>query len=171
MRHGTGPLITIRKLKANDKKPIRQMLEGTDLFTYDEIHVAMEIIDSSLHEPNQDDYYPFTAVNENDDVIGFLCLGPTPITDGTYDLYWIAVQQPYQRRGIGNQLLQFAEEFVVSRNGRLLVVETSSQPKYEKTRLFYKKNNYGELARIKDYYRVADDLVIFGKYFSQTRGK
>jgi hypothetical protein len=46
----------------------------------------------------------------------------------------------------------------------LVVAETSSQPKYEKTRRFYLTRGYAELARIRDYYRRGDDLVVYGKY-------
>jgi hypothetical protein len=56
---------------------------------------------------------------------------------------------------------------VKSQGGRLIIAETSSRPKYEKTRKFYLSNKYEELARIKDYYQIDDDLVIYGKYVSQ----
>jgi hypothetical protein len=48
--------------------------------------------------------------------------------------------------------------------GRLILAETSSQMKYESTRQFYLRQGYRELSRIKDYYRLGDDLIVFGKY-------
>jgi hypothetical protein len=50
--------------------------------------------------------------------------------------------------------------------GRLIIAETSSQARYEKTRLFYLHHGYSEMARIGDYYRPGDDLVVYGKYLS-----
>jgi hypothetical protein len=61
--------------------------------------------------------------------------------------------------------MKYAEDVVKQNQGRLLIAETSSQPKYEKTREFYLRVGYTELARIKDYYKVGDDLVVYGKYF------
>ena len=143
------------------------MLGETNVFTDDEITVALELIDIALDNPSQKDYRVFTGVEENETVAGYYCIGPTPMTQGTYDLYWIAVSPAIQNKGFGKRLLEHAEEQIVNDKGRLVIAETSSQPKYERTRTFYLNNRYAEVARIKDYYRPGDDLVVYGKYVSQ----
>jgi hypothetical protein len=45
-----------------------------------------------------------------------------------------------------------------------VVVETSSLPKYEPTRRFYRRQKYDEAARLRGYYAPDDDLVIFTKH-------
>ena len=164
---GTRSLITIRPLCADDRDPIRILLEETQVFTGDEVAVALELIDTVLHVDGQRDYTIFTAVDARMDVAGFYCVGPTPLTESTYDLYWIAVKPSAHNSGIGKQLLRHAEEVIASQGGRLVVAETSSQPKYDNTRKFYLRNAYREIARIKDYYKHDDDLVVYGKYLSQ----
>jgi ribosomal protein S18 acetylase RimI-like enzyme len=154
----------IRKLQYGDREQIRQFIMDTEVFTYAEISVAMELIDTFLNNPKQIDYDCYSAVEENE-VRGYICLGPTPVTDGTYDLYWIVVKPSEHGSGVGKSLMKFAEDVVKQNQGRLLIAETSSQPKYQKTRDFYTRVGYTELARIKDYYKVSDDLVIYGKYF------
>jgi ribosomal protein S18 acetylase RimI-like enzyme len=170
MRIGTDTLTTIRKLQRDDKEPIRQILQETDVFTSDEIIIAVELIDIFLDDPKQLDYDLYTSVNESNEVAGFVCVGPTPLTTGTFDLYWIAVKPSFHGQGIGKKLLRHAESVATTNNGRLLIAETSSQPKYEATRMFYIKNNYVEISRIKDYYKPDDDLVVYGKYLSQSGG-
>lgn len=160
-------LITIRQIQNSDKEPIRQLLMDTNMFTAEEVTVALELIDITLHDPHQIDYEIRAGIDEHQQVIGYYCIGPTALTNGTYDLYWIAVSPKAQNQGYGRQLLAHAEARIVNAGGRLIVAETSSQPKYEPTRLFYLNNRYSEVARIKNYYRKDDDLVIFGKYFSQ----
>jgi ribosomal protein S18 acetylase RimI-like enzyme len=155
--------MTIRKLLKEDREQIRQFIIETDVFTYNEISVAMELIDTYLNNPKQGDYDCYSAVN-GDEVLGYICLGPTPVTDGTYDLYWIVVKPSEHRGGVGKDLIHFAENIVKQNKGRLLIAETSSQPKYESTRKFYFGVGYKELARIKDYYKIGDDLVMYGKY-------
>ena len=167
---GENSLITIRKMTREDKDPIRYILEETGVFTVDEITIAIELIDIFLDDPKQDDYHIYTGMNEQNDVIGYVCVGPTPLTQGTFDLYWIAVKPLVHSKGFGRQLLHKAEDFVKERNGRLLIAETSSQPKYEPTRIFYVNNHYAEISRIKDYYKHGDDLIIYGKYLSQSEG-
>ena len=171
MRAGTGILTdarpsTIRGLQNTDVAAIRSILEGTDVFSVDEVAVAVELMEIFLNDPTQKDYHIFTAV-EAEEIIGYVCVGPTPLTSGTYDLYWIAVKGLHQSHGIGSQLLEFTERFVQSQGGRLLIAETSSRPQYDKTRAFYVNHCFSEISRIKDYYSPRDDLVIYGKYLSQ----
>ncbi len=128
--------------------------------------VALELIDQVFNQPEQHDYQIFTALSGST-VAGYYCIGPTPMTAATFDLYWIAVDPTIHGKGIGKQLLEHAEARIAEQNGNLVVAETSSQPKYEGTRQFYLHNRYAELARIRDYYRPGDDLVIYGKYLSQ----
>jgi ribosomal protein S18 acetylase RimI-like enzyme len=157
----------IRRSRHEDKEPIGAMLAATDVFRPEEIEVALELVDVFLDKPNQKDYDMYSAVGDADEVLGYLCVGPTPVTAGTYDLYWIAVHPSAQRHGVGKALLEFCEELVRLQGGRLIVAETSSQPKYLKTRTFYLHNGYLEAATLKDYYNVGDDLVIYAKYLRQ----
>jgi len=167
MRVGTDALIAIRPLRESDREPIRRLLVATDVFSDEEVAVALELIDVALHTPGQHDYIIRTAAEDDANVLGYYCIGPTPMTRGTYDLYWIAVSPEVHDRGIGRQLIEHAEREISASGGRLVIAETSSQPKYEHTRIFYMKNAYEEVARIKDYYKENDDLVVFGKYVSQ----
>lgn len=159
-------ILRIRKFEAQDREPVHQILAACGVFNDQEITVALEIIDIYLGNPNQKDYELFAAVDENNKVQGFLCIGSTPITSGTYDLYWLAVHPDSSGRGIGRELLSYAENLVRSKGGRLIVAETSSQPHYLRARRFYEANNYQRVAQIRDYYKVGDDLIIYGKYLS-----
>ena len=168
MRPGTAPLITIRPTRAEDRDPIGDMLSRSGAFRREEIDVALELIDAFLQDSSQNDYDVYTALGEEGNVAGYACFGPVPLTRGTFDLYWIAVDPSAHRGGTGTRLLRHVEEIVKAKGGRLLVAETSSQPPYEKARSFYRKHEFREVARIEDYYTPGDDMVIFGKYFSQS---
>ena len=78
--------------------------------------------------------------------------------------WWVGPGE--QRRGVGSRLLRFVEEWVQRERARMLVIETSSQPRYEGTRAFYLRHQYEELARVRDFYFVGDDKVEYGKRFS-----
>ncbi len=159
--HDTG---TIRPLEAGDREPLGSILRRTKMFTDDEVAIAFELIDIVLNRPYQQDY--MINVYEDEGVFGYYCLGPTPGTTGTFDLYWIAVDPDAQGKGIGKTLIGHAEDLVQSRDGRLVIAETSSREQYANTRQFYVSCGYSQLARIPDYYRVGDDLVVFGKYLN-----
>ncbi|HUN65704.1 MAG TPA: GNAT family N-acetyltransferase [Bacteroidota bacterium] len=166
MHAGTDILATVRNLEARDREPLAAILRGTGVFSHDEVRVALELIDAVLGDPGQTDYIIATAVRQENEVVGYYCIGPTPMTAGTFDLYWIAVKPEAHNQGLGRLLLRHAEETARASGGRLMVAETSSQPSYEPTRMFYLRNAYEEVARIRDYYRPGDDLVVYGKYLS-----
>lgn len=91
------------------------MLIKTRAFTSVEIDVAMELIDIVLKDRVQKDYQIKCIVNDQDLAIGYICYGPTPMTQGTFDLYWIAVDSEYQEQGAGSRLLGSLEEGVKAR--------------------------------------------------------
>lgn len=154
----------IRKFLEKDRAQLLNLLNDTQAFTPTEIEVALELVDIYLTKTDQKDYDIYSASDNDDTLLGYICIGPTPLTIGTYDLYWIAVRTDQQGRGIGKKLINFAESKVKENNGRLILIETSSQEKYEKTRRFYESVGYQLLSRIKDYYKIGDDLLVYGKY-------
>lgn len=159
----------LRPLQRSDRPVLHAMLEATRVFTADEIAIALELIDAVLETPDHKDYR-IAVYDAGDGPKGYYCIGPTPGTDGTYDLYWIVVAPEEHGRGIGLALTAHAEATIRQRQGRLVIAETSSTPRYDKTRMFYKRRGYAELARIPGYYRSGDDLVVYGKYLVPQQG-
>jgi ribosomal protein S18 acetylase RimI-like enzyme len=154
----------IRNMTHKDKKGIMQILKDTPEFTPAEVVLADEVIDSYLFNPANSGY--FTLVAEIDSkTAGYVCYGPTPITEGTWDIYWIAVDHNIQGQGIGRKLMEEAEDKIKEANGRLIIVETSSKPGYEKTNLFYQRLGYTIACRIKDFYLIGDDKITYEKRF------
>lgn len=156
----------IRPLRDGDRGAIEQLLVATAVFSGDEIAIALELVDAVLEKPGQKDYI-IRVLEEEGRVLGYYCVGPTPATEATFDLYWIAVDPVAQGKGVGAQLDRHAVELITQRGGGLVIAETSSRPAYDGTRAFYLHRGYAELARIREYYRPGDDLVVFGKYLTR----
>jgi D-alanine-D-alanine ligase len=161
--YGTGKRILIRKMLEKDIPIIIRMLRDVGVFGNAEINIATEIINSYLKNPDSRDYFSYVADYSVNRTIGYICFGQTPLTDGIYDIYWIAVDRRFQKIGVGGKLLNFAEDYVRSREGRKIIIETSSKKEYESARSLYKRAGYGEVARISDFYSSNDDKIIFGK--------
>jgi len=124
--------------------------------------VAEEVIDSYLKDPLESGYHILVAEADST-VTGYICYGPTPLTVGTWDLYWAAVTPDKQRQGIGGALFEAAEENIREAGGRLAIIETSSTPAYEKTMRFHTRNGYQIVARLPDFYAPGDDKLILQK--------
>ncbi len=167
MSHHAQEELSIRPMVEADKPHIIEAVEATDMFTGEEVDVAEELIDIYLTKKDQKDYIIFVADLAGRPA-GYVCYGPTPAAEGTFDLYWIAVAPELHKRGIGKRLLKYTEEEVSRKAGRLVVIETSSQPKYKATQDFYLRNGYAIEARIKDFYRDGDDRLIFTKRLAKN---
>jgi ribosomal protein S18 acetylase RimI-like enzyme len=152
---------TIRGVDATDRQRLERIVRQAGNFNAEEIATAMELIDDALATKNRGDYLVYVV--EDAIVHGFICIGPTPLTRGVFDLYWIAVDTDTHRRGHGRTLLKFAEDEVRRRGGRMLLIETSSLESYRTSREFYARSGYEEVARVPNFYNVGDDKIIYSK--------
>jgi len=78
----------IRRVAPPDREPLAELLGRIETFSPVEVTCALELIDAALR-PNDPDYQVLVAVRDGK-VLGYICYGPTPMTEGTFDLYWIA---------------------------------------------------------------------------------
>lgn len=154
----------IRPIIEKDRQAVLEVIHLTGMFTKEEERVATEVIDVYLTKRGQQDYVVVVIENEQGAILGYMCYGPTPMTEGVVDLYWMAIHPGKHRQGYGKALIQWLEEAVRETKGRLIVIETSSRDKYATTRNFYQRLGYVENARIRDFYRLGDDLLIYCKY-------
>ena len=122
---------------------------------------ALEVIDAAL-TPNNPDYTVRAAIRDGK-IVGYVCYGPTPMTDGTYDLYWIASDPAVRGQGVGAALVSAMEGDIRRRKGRLIRVETSAMEAYGPTRGFYAAMQYKEESRFRDFYKPGDDLITLAK--------
>ncbi len=157
----------IRELLPGDRAAVEQIIRGVGNFNTAEIDTALELVDIYLQNPNQKDYQLVVAEEPGVGVVGYACWGPTPLTRGTYDLYWIATHPGAQGRGVGRELMVYVENQVRAENGRLLIIETSSKESYGKTVGFYRRLGYEEASRIRDFYDAGDDKLIFVQRISR----
>lgn len=125
------------------------------------MEVAIELVDLAL-QPNNPDYKILVA-DRDGTLVGYVCYGPTPMTEGTHDLYWIASDPAVRGQGVGASLVSGMEADMRRQKARIIRVETSATEAYGPTRGFYASMKYTEEARIRDFYKVGDDLIILTK--------
>ncbi|ABF90411.1 putative acetyltransferase [Myxococcus xanthus DK 1622] len=151
----------IRPIEEKDRAPIAALIRKIETFSPQEVEVAIELANTTLTPGNTD--YAIIVADRDGELVGYICYGPTPMTEDTYDLYWIASAPEVRGQGVGAALVSAMEGDLRRRNGRLIRVETSATEAYGPTRGFYASMKYGEEARIRDFYKVGDDLIILTK--------
>ena len=174
-RPGAAPLAALRvaALGAADRSRVEAILRATAVFRDDEVAVAIELFDEAHggRAGAEADYTFVGAFTDDGHLVGYACYGPTPATDRTYDLYWIAVDPAAQGSGAGTRLLAEVERRLCDARGRMLVVETSSRDEYDATRGFYAARGYQEAARVGHFYAPGDDRVIYTKRLSAVSSR
>ena len=154
--------VKIRPLTRRDKPGLMSILRNIPEFKPSEVVIAEELIDSYLDDPDGSGYYVLVAEADSS-IAGYVCYGPTPLTEGTWDVYWLAVAPEKQGRGIGSTLLESAENEMKKIHGRLSIIETSSMPSYEKTRRFHLGHGYEVVCHVPDFYAPGDGKLILLK--------
>lgn len=170
-KNRSTPEVSYRPMQAADLAELVSITAETGYFRPDEVAVAEEVLTAAAG--GSGDYQVYLAVSAElgaERTLGYVCFGPTPLTNGTWDVYWLAVGPAHQRRGIGRRLMLLAEERIIRQKGRLIVLETSSQDLYESTRRFHRSLGYREQCRIADFYDVGDDQVVFTKLIGNRKG-
>ncbi len=145
-----------------DRDAVRRLTESTGVFYPFEIDVAVELVDERLLR-GASSGYEFVFADDDGRTVGYVCFGPIALTQGSFDLYWIAVEKDRQGCGLGRQLLDESERLMAAAGGRQVYIETSGRDVYEPTRGFYVRCGYRIAAVLRDFYAVGDDKVIFVK--------
>jgi len=148
-----------------DGLTILEIARGISLFDAGDVDTIQELWTEFATRGDSESWYHFLGASKSGNLAGFACYGRRPLTEGTFDLYWIAVDSRHHRQGIGEFLLKHVEAQVQSRGGHLLIAETAGKPAFEPTRHFYLGSGYELEGRLRDFYAIGDDLYIFTRHF------
>ena len=156
--------LNIRELRPTDRETIREMLHACGAFTDEEVRVAMEVLDDGLAGGLEGDY-PLFAAELDGQVRGYVCVGKTPLTRGTWHEYWICVHPAAQRQGVGQALQSHAEEFCA------LAARRASRSRDQRTRrlradaaILSASAAISVVGRISDFYAPAMTASSFAKH-------
>lgn len=155
----------LENLAPQHRAKLADLLARTPEFTAPEVDVALELIDSALADPARGDYR-FVVCESGEQVLGYACYGPTPMTEGCFDLYWLVVDRAVRRSGVGAQLLAEVERLLAAAGARLVRLETAGLPSYDAARRFYLKCGYAPGGHIRDFYWIGNDLYVYVKYLA-----
>ena len=148
----------IRKVQIKDLTGLKEVLDSSELFASEYLD---DMISDYFNNSDSDDIW-FTYI-DNDRPIAIGYCAPEKLTNGTYNLYAIALRKELQGQGIGKKMMNFIEKLLSDSGKRILIVETSGLDQYALTREFYDKLGYRREAVIKDFWNDGEDKVIFWK--------
>lgn len=154
----------IRPTEPTDTPALVEVARGTGVFRPTEIVALQEVLDDYHARERINGHLAVTCEHDGRPV-GFAYYAPSAMSERGWYLWWIAVERARRGEGLGSELLRHAEDEVRDAGARLMIIETSGQPRYEPTRRFYLAHGYQVAAVIKDFYADGDDQVVFIRRF------
>lgn len=165
------PLPTYRcSPRSSDVAGLRELVASLDAFNAAERVVALELLEARLRQGEPSGYF-FVFADVGAELVGYTAWGPIPLTRSSFDLYWIAVHPRYQGLGVGRELLAETERAVAAQGGGRLYIETSSREPYARTRAFYLRAGYREVARLEHFYAEGDGKIVYCKLIGGVRSE
>jgi ribosomal protein S18 acetylase RimI-like enzyme len=142
-----------------DPRKITDLVTASGVFSEEEARVAGELATTTLD--GTETYRFMFAEQPGGGLKGFTCFDRIPLSDVSFDLYWIAVAPSEQGTGLAQELMRRTAAFAKRKRGLWLFAETSSREPYARARAFYRRVGFEEAARFDDFYAAGDGKVIF----------
>ena len=149
----------IRDTRGTDKEALLDIIKDSGQFdeaglVYVEQTLERHLIDGS-------NALWFTA--DDGEPIGVAYCAPEPVTSGTWNLLMLWIRKDREGHGHGAELISHVEQSLTGLSARLLIVETSGTPDFERARVFYSRCGFILEARIKDFFDASDDKLVYTK--------
>jgi ribosomal protein S18 acetylase RimI-like enzyme len=148
----------IQAITHNDIDGLKKVVDSSGLFPSEYLD---EMISDYLNNADTQDIW-FSYIDDNTPTAIGYCV-PEKLTNGTYNLLAIGVSQDSQRNGVATEMMSYIEQQLKQKDGRILIVETSSDDAQIGARKFYEKIGYTQMAVIKDFWNDGEDKIVFGK--------
>lgn len=150
-----------------DLEKIREILNSTGFFegAPDEVDVAAELAQEALEHGNTPENYSFLFLEEEGRTAGYICYARVPCTVSTFEMYWLAVDNSIRGKGFGKKLIFEALKRIKAFGATKVVLQTAGREQYIPTQKFYIACGFKLEARLKNYYAVGDDCLIYSMDF------
>ncbi len=148
----------IKAVTQSDIDELKKVVDSSELFPSEYLD---EMISDYFNNTDTQDIWFAYFNDKTPTAIGY-CV-PEKLTNGTYNLLAIGVSQDAQRNGVATEMMKYIEQLLKLKDGRILIVETSSDDAQIGARKFYQKIGYTQMAIIKDFWKDGEDKIVFWK--------
>ncbi len=157
-----SPTVVVAASAPADLPAILDAARSVSVFNDEEVNTVDELFQGYLKDPVVSGYN-FLSCEDGDALLGFACWGPTALSQGAADLYWICTSQSAQGRGVAAELFEAVRREVEAVGRWLIVIWTSSRDEYGPARRFYLRMGCALQTQIADFYARGEDLCVYVK--------
>ena len=146
--------------RPSDLAAILAVARSVTVFSDEEVSTVEELFEGFLRSPEKSGYN-FLSYREGEALLGFACWGPTALSKGTVDLYWIATAAEAQGQGVATALFDAVVAAARAAGRWLMVIWTSDRPEYQAARNFYQRMGCDLTLQLADFYDRGEALCVF----------
>ena len=159
----SAPLASvIRAVRPKDRGAAIEVARASGLFGPEELADVEATLEGFLTGSVEGDRWLASDAAEGV-VAAIAYYAPERMTDGTWNLYLLAVHPDHQGQHLGSALVRHVEQDLREIGARVLLIETSGVADFARQRAFYAGLGYAEEARIREFYGAGDDKVVYWK--------
>jgi hypothetical protein len=126
------------EVMVEDVERVRALVARTGFFNDPEVELAADLVTERFCKGICSGY-DFVLAERGAALAAFACFGPIYGTEGSFELYWIAVSPEEQRQGLRAQAYMRAEAAMIEARARAIYADTSSLERSAPTRDFYRR--------------------------------
>jgi GNAT superfamily N-acetyltransferase len=152
--------MSIEISRPSDRDAILAVARSVGVFSEEEVATVDELFEGFLKSPEKSGYN-FLSYREGEAILGFACWGPTALSKGAVDLYWIATSAEAQGKGVARALFNAVVEAAQAAGRWLMVIWTSDRPEYAAARNFYLRLGCTLTVQLADFYDRDEALCVF----------
>lgn len=149
---------SIRALRRSDLVRVASLVDANAMFPSDMLEEMV-----APHLTSADPTQRWVVIESAGAVQGAAFYAAEQMAERVWNVLMICVAPENHGEGLGVSLMRHIEAELAGEGARLLLVETSGLPSFERTRGFYDMLGYDREARIREYYDVGDDKIVFRK--------
>lgn len=146
----------VRDARADDTPALQAIIRGVGLFTPEEADGFAGTIPDHFAQPSEGRVWLLA-----DEGLGAGYLAPEAAGPGVWNLLFLGVLPEARRSGTARALVAEAEARATAEGGRMLLIDTSTEPPMAAARALYERLGFERVGLIPDYWGPGDGKLTF----------
>jgi D-alanine-D-alanine ligase len=154
---------SVRPANENDRAAVRKVAESVGCSCPETMAATLYRLEASLADDHAGNYH-FLVAERPAGVVGYACFGRSGEGVDAFGLFDLSVALTVQGQHVGRDLFGAVEAKIQAAGGRLIVVESSSNPGQTRARQFFLHQGLRLVGDIPDYHREGQSKLTYVKY-------
>jgi D-alanine-D-alanine ligase len=154
---------SVRRATAKDREAVQRISESLNKQSRECLDATLGRLTASLAEDSTGSYH-FLVAERPAGVVGYVSFARSNGSADAFGLFDLAVAQAVQGQHVGRDLFHAVETEVQAAGGRLVVVESSSNPRQTGARQFLLHQGLRLVGDIPDFHREGESKLTYVKY-------